>query len=136
MNDPILYKSFDALGEIRFGLSREEVRSKLSVAFQSFKKTPLSKNETDAFNSLGLHIYYDDEGTVDFIEVFEPCQVCYADVLLLNQPTNEVLERLKSSGLASSYEDGSYFYYDHGFALIDEEGIVSGASFFCKDYYA
>ena len=58
------YKSY---GDIKFGASRNEVRSLLGE-YQEFKKSPFSKNTTDDFGD--FHIYYSEDNFVDAIEVF------------------------------------------------------------------
>jgi hypothetical protein len=46
------------IGVVRFGMSRRQVRKALGGMVKEFKKTPKSESLTDAFDQLGIYVYY------------------------------------------------------------------------------
>jgi hypothetical protein len=65
---------FKSFGSLKFGTTRAENRKLLGEKFISFKKTPSSTNLTDAYNSLSIHLYYDDNDQLKFVEA--PAKDC------------------------------------------------------------
>ncbi len=58
----------ESVNDVDFGTEREIVRNSFGK-FKEFKKSPLSKNTSDAFE--GLHIFYDCNNRFEAIEFFE-----------------------------------------------------------------
>lgn len=56
------------VGSIRFGMSIEEVRQVLAAPVQTFWKSETSEIPTDAFDTLGIHVYYKLPGICVAIE--------------------------------------------------------------------
>ena len=50
---------FKSVGPLEFGDSRQVSREKLGSTFTTFRKD-VGENETDSFDDLALHLYYDD----------------------------------------------------------------------------
>ncbi|MBP7516013.1 MAG: hypothetical protein KA791_15805 [Flavobacteriales bacterium] len=63
------------IGPIRFGMNVNESRSVLGSGFAPFMKSPASVHPTDAYDALGMHIYYDTAGLCEAIELFPPAVV-------------------------------------------------------------
>ncbi|MSU78669.1 MAG: hypothetical protein EXS16_11320 [Gemmataceae bacterium] len=60
------------VGPVCFGIAREQVRKALRADFDTFRKSQKSRHETDAFDTLGMHIYYTgDEPVVGFVELWD-----------------------------------------------------------------
>ena len=56
---------------VDFGATRDTVRRALGAAFRPFRKSARAEHETDAFDTLGFHVYYRGvPPTVEFIELF------------------------------------------------------------------
>ena len=51
---------YRGLGQLRFGMARDEIRSILGEEVRSFFKGPFAKTATDAFRTLGIHVYYEE----------------------------------------------------------------------------
>src|SRR5262245_58298124 len=64
---------FQSIGTLSFGDSRKVARAKLASTFSTFQKGD-GPTETDAFDDLGLHLYYDEEGRLEFVEAFDPAE--------------------------------------------------------------
>src|SRR5437899_12990923 len=86
-------RPFEGLGDVRFGMRRGDARALLGQEFRSFKKTPLADRLTDAYTQFGLHLYYDGQDRLEFVEAFQPCVPIFRGVELLG-PRKVVLEAL------------------------------------------
>lgn len=60
------------VGDVRFGMTREEVRRIFGYA-KEFKKSPFSKTTTDDFGF--CHVYYDADNKCEAIEIFDGAEV-------------------------------------------------------------
>lgn len=57
------------VGPVRFGMPREQCRKSLGLDFDTFFKGTPKGHPTDAFDSLGMHVYY--SGIVPVVEFIE-----------------------------------------------------------------
>lgn len=95
------------VGPIKFGMTAEDVRSTLDCAYKEFKRTPISKTITDAFQSLGLFVCYNIDRKCNAIEMARPAQVFYGGHELLNNSFEKALELMRGfDPQVSSREDG------------------------------
>jgi hypothetical protein len=83
------------IGPIRFGISKAEVRASLAVPVREFRKTPSAVMPTDAFPSLGLHIYYKLPGLCEAVEAADPAKPTLFGKDLIAQPFNMLHEWLR-----------------------------------------
>ena len=60
---------YAGIGPLRFGATRAEVREVLAVPVEAFQKTPTSDALTDAFDDLGIHVYYDSADRCEAVEL-------------------------------------------------------------------
>ncbi len=60
---------YAGIGPLRFGSTRAEVRETLRVPAEAFQKTPTSEALTDAFDDLGIHVYYDSADRCEAVEL-------------------------------------------------------------------
>jgi hypothetical protein len=60
---------YAGIGPLRFGATRAEVRETLQVPVETFQKTPSSEALTDAFDDLGIHVYYDSADRCEAVEL-------------------------------------------------------------------
>jgi hypothetical protein len=80
------------IGPIRFGMSRAEARAAMGAPVREFKKTPNSAIPTDAFPSLGVHIYYKAPDVCEAIEVASPADPILFGKQLLGQRFDSLCE--------------------------------------------
>ena len=87
------------VGEIRFGMSREDVRNALGE-FKEFKKNQFSKNATDDFKI--CHVYYDLQDKVEAIEFFQGMDVKLAlnSIGVFEHGYNELIKYVKEMDAA------------------------------------
>ena len=123
------------LGELMFGQNRDDVRSQLGPDYVAFKKTPGASRLTDAYNRLGLHLYYDEADRLNFIEAFPPSHPTIDEVNLLGGNARSLLQKMEQRGHAGRVEGDSWFFDDIGVALYAPGGSVEGVSIYPPDYY-
>ena len=123
------------LGALRFGQRRVDVRKQLGDDYSTFQKAPGVDSETDSYDNLGLHLYYDENDCLEFIEAFSPCEVMYENVQLLRPDLKTVLTDLEDLRMTPRYDDQGYFFEDMGFALFASGDAVEGVSVYTKGYY-
>jgi hypothetical protein len=95
---------------LAFGMTPDQVRATLGDNFQSYQKAPTSEMPTDAFDSLGIHVFYKAPGHCEAIELFAPADPTLQGKPLIGQPFSVVRDRVQA--LDSSVE-------------IDETGLIS-----------
>jgi len=98
------------VGRIMFGMTRDQIRKLLGSEVKEFKKTPTSKVLTDAFDQLGVHVYYKNDDTCEAIEMARPANPKLNGSKIIGLPFFEVREFMQK--LDDSLE-------------IDETGLIS-----------
>ena len=127
-------KPFLGVGKVRFGETRQETRQTLGSQFSSFRKSP-GANETDAFDELGLHVYYDSEDRVNFVEAFEPAPIRYEGILLLGRSLQSVDEDMRTLGCCPRPFDLGLDYETAGLSLFAPNDTIEGVGVFSRDYF-
>jgi hypothetical protein len=122
------------VGPLFFGMTRNDARAKLGTEFTSFRKSATAASESDAFDELGVHLYYDDNDGLEFIETFQPCSLRYKNAFLLGD-VESVIQTLNEVGLKPRNDDGSYFFVEPGFVLFAPTDVIEAVSVYRKDYY-
>jgi hypothetical protein len=127
-------KSYIGVGELRFGDSRLNVRAILGPHYHSFRKAP-GANETDAYDKLGLHLYYDENDCLEFVEAFAPSSLTFIGISLLGRQMSDVENDLKAIGHYSRRDDVGLQCDSAGIGLYAPTGIVDGVAVFRRGYY-
>lgn len=70
--DKLIVKPLEAVGNVKFGMMRTDVRELLGE-FTEFKKTKFSKNTTDDFEF--CHVYYNKDDKCEAVEIFDTVEV-------------------------------------------------------------
>jgi len=125
---------FHGVGKLSFGESRDNLRRELGGAVESFRKTA-GANETDAYDDLGMHLYFDNQDRLEFVELFEPAQVVFRGVKLIGRDAETVKMRLAKLGWASSETDIGYQWDQAGFSFFPQTGEIEGVGVFRRGYY-
>jgi hypothetical protein len=89
---------FQSVGAMEFGASPESIRAVLNSSPKSFVKGSLSDKPTatDAFDEVGIHVYYDESNKCEAIEFFSPALLTFQEKELVGQPYKAVSEWLAS----------------------------------------
>ena len=72
-------RSYDGVGPVRLGMGFTAVRFALRSRVETFMKTPDSERPTDAFDELGVHVYYDRDGDCEAVELASPATPTFHD---------------------------------------------------------
>jgi hypothetical protein len=78
------------IGPIKFGMTIDHVRNLINQKPKPFLKGPTSTVPTDAFNDLGLHVYYKKPGICQAVELFSPANPIFQGQSLIQRPFNEL----------------------------------------------
>jgi len=125
---------FCSVGVLSFGDERQIVRQNLASNFSTFKKV-YGEAETDSFDTLGLHLYYDDAGRLEFVEAFAPAEVTFRGVRFIGRDVETVIAEMKAIGFESTDADVGVDFPDAGLALTATEGVLEGIAAHRKGYY-
>jgi hypothetical protein len=125
---------FLGVGVIRFGDTRQQVRETLQRPFETFRKN-MGENATDAFDEIGLHVYYDGQDRVEFIEGFDPASLTISGLELLGRSIEDVDKELKALGHSSIPTDVGLQFDSAGIVLTASNGIIEGVGIYVRGYY-
>jgi len=128
-------KPFIGIGEVEFGKPRHTIRGHLGSEFTSFKKTPSSLSETDAYDNLGIYLFYDENDCLDFCELYPPFIVTFMGISFFEQSGNLLENVFKEKGINLMANSVGYDAPDFGFGIYVNEGKVRGVYIYKKDYY-
>lgn len=122
------FTPYNKVGNIAFDEKRSLVRTDYPN-FREFKKTPISKNTTDAYP--GFHVFYDTNNEVEAVELFR------GESLTLNGVN---LFSLSKAGFINKFpgcvdEDGSLNCNKEGFMVSFANGEVDGILVYRKGYW-
>jgi len=95
-SDPWSIIPYVGVGPIRFGLSRAQARALVEGAPSTFRQGPYAISETDAYEQLYLHLYYDSADRLRCIMAFGSNPIHYKHIALLNRRLQAVLADLAS----------------------------------------
>jgi hypothetical protein len=125
---------FRSIGPLSFGDGRQVSREKIGSTFSTFQKVN-GAHETDSFDDLGLHLYYDTEDRLEFVEAFGPADVTFRGIAFLGRPLEDVAEDMKSMGFDATESDIGLKFEEAGIALTAPSGIVEGIAAHRLRYY-
>jgi hypothetical protein len=125
---------FQSLGKLRFGMRKGEPERVLGEPPKEFQKG-FSENVTEAYNGAGVHVYYDADETVEFIEAFPPSHPTYRGIDLMRPNAEAVVADLAKLGLnVRDDKEGGLWFDDQGFSLFAPGGRTEGVSVFRRGY--
>lgn len=116
------------VGDVHFGMSREEVRALWGTATE-FKKSKYSKNTTDDFGF--CHVFYDAENRCEAIEIFGEAEVVINGVTVFPGATG-LLESLISD---KEQDDSGFISKTRSIGVYAPYGDIESVLFGCKGYY-
>jgi hypothetical protein len=98
---------FQSVGPIEFGASPEAVRNVIDSPLKSFVKGALSDmpTPTDAFDEIGVHVYYDKLNRCEAVEFFSPTVLLFQEQVLVDKPYREIVKWLASIDTNIVYDD-------------------------------
>lgn len=117
------------VGDITFGMKREDVRKILGTGFEEFKKNIFSKEITDDYGF--CHVYYNGNKECEAIEFFEEDLICDGVNLFKAdlQKLREMFEDLKDDG------EGYYLSNKYSIGITLDGDRIDGILVGEKGYY-
>lgn len=127
--DKIQVIPLKSVGEIHFGMKREEVRDILGVEAKEFRKTKFSANTTDDYGF--CHVYYNSNDECEAVEIFDEIQVSVGGNIIF--PGG--LENAKN--LISDFEEecGTYISKSNSIGIYAPTGKLESILFGVRGYY-
>jgi hypothetical protein len=126
---------FTSVGLLTFGETREILQAQLGTSFSTFQKVA-GENETDSYDNLGLHLYYDNADRLEFVEAFLPADVTFRGIAFLGRHLEQLVLELRSLGFAPTVSDVGVRFEGVGIALAAPYGLVEGVAAHRKGYYS
>lgn len=113
---------YQSVGQIRFGMTREEVRSLLGEPSATFYKGLNTESPTDAYDHVGVHVYYaHPSGYCEALEFFEPAQLLLAEKPLFQLSFVQLKEWLSSQDSELEIDDEGLTCFKYGLGLYAPE---------------
>jgi hypothetical protein len=128
-------RSFESVGDLRFGITREETHKLLGKDFKSFFKGPFTNLSTDAYDDLGLQLDFDQNNRVEFVEAWGPANITFNGIMLLGRTPKEVNVKMRAIGHVPRREGDELQFDSAGIVLTVEEGVITGVAAFRQGYY-
>lgn len=125
---------FESIGNLRFGEGRQVVRGRLGNGYTTFRKD-VGESETDAYNDNGLHLYFDSEDRLEFVEAFGNASPSFQGIKFLGRAIDEVADKLSAIGHAAVLDDVGLQCDSAGIGVTAPRGTVEGVAVFRKGYY-
>lgn len=137
----LIIETHVGLGVVRFGMSREEVAAALGSEPRRFKKTVACTTLTDAFDPIGLQVFYDIDDRAEALEVFAPSRPCFGDLDLFSTPYSTLVDILRVLDPDLQEDELGFTSNALGFGVYaehkdsDPERPSEGVIVFRKGYY-
>ncbi|GAA4441888.1 hypothetical protein [Bremerella cremea] len=116
-----------------FGTPRSEVRDVVLEGKRFVTRTSEPRN--DFYVSDGLILGYDDQDTLEFIEVFSPSKATFDGIALTDKATKEVIGEFEKRGHQVPFDDGSYDFRELGIIFYCPEKRIESSSIYREGYY-
>ena len=119
----------------------DEVRKAINQKPKPFLKGPDSTIPTDAFDELGIHIYYKAPGICEAVEMALAADPTFEGRRFIERPFNQVLSWLQTMDDSIKTDDTGLTSFKFGIGIYAPNAIeqpdasVEGVIVFEKDYY-
>lgn len=102
------------LGLIRAGMTRDESRTALGGGFEAFFKTEDSAVPTDAYDDLGVHVYFDEKLIVVGVEFFKWSKLFWDEQNLVGEDALVAQQFLSRRGEVLVFNSSGFNVIDVG----------------------
>ncbi|HYO62032.1 MAG TPA: hypothetical protein VER08_00090 [Pyrinomonadaceae bacterium] len=133
--------AYTGVGPVKFGMTREEVRLAVGPPVRPFMKTPDDELPTDAFDDLGVHVYYKKPGVCEAVEMGSPAEPTFRGQVLIGRPYSELRRWFESLDESVETDDTGLLSYKYGVGLYapaaeeEPDEPVEGVIVFERGYY-
>lgn len=128
------------LGALRFGMSRPAVRQGFMDAHDTFTRAEQAfderDEEVDAYDALGIHLHYDEDNALEYIELFPPASPTWEGLHLLNLSLDDIEQAMTTRGHSVSRDETGLDVRSLGIGVYSENGLWPQAvSVYREGYY-
>ncbi|MBE6068548.1 MAG: hypothetical protein E7211_12770 [Clostridium lundense] len=102
-------------GDILLGMTSEQIQNIIGIVPTKFKKVDTSKMYTDAYE--WFHVYYNDKGKCEAIEIFEPSMPVFKGQYLINRPFIEVKKYFDTIDDSIEINDAGFTSFKYGISI-------------------
>lgn len=86
----------EGVGNIKFNMSRDEVRNRIGGTFRSFTRWQDTEPLSDYYHDIGVFCYYDADDRLEAMEFAAPARPSVAGVEFLGLSFKDAFEKLRS----------------------------------------
>lgn len=122
-------KPLESIGEIKFGMDRDDVHKLFEDKCTEFKKTKFSQNTSDDYKK--FHIFYNSDNKVDAVEFFEDVEIILEGQVIFPIPIGKIETAI--SGI--SREGESYTHIEKSIGIETNSGKVESILVGLKGYF-
>lgn len=102
------------LGLLHAGMSRDETRKALGGGFEEFFKSEDSSVPTDAYDDLGMHLYFDESFMLSGVEFLKWSQLVWKSQKLVGEDALLVQRFLIAQGEKLAFNNSGFNIIDMG----------------------
>ena len=118
-----------SVGNIKFGMSRENVHALFEEKCKEFKKNMFSKNTTDDYGD--FHVFYTIDDKVEAVEVFGEVELTMDGRVIFPMDASDI-----EKAFPGIEKDGnSYIHIEKSIGIEVENGKADSILFGAKGYY-
>jgi len=131
---------YTGLGSLHFGMLRPVVRQGFMDAHDTFTRAEQAfdacDEEVDAYDALGLHLHYDENNALEYIELFPPASPTLEGLRLLDLSLVEIERAMTARGHSVSRDKTGLDIRSLGIGVYSENGSRPQAvSVYREGYY-
>ena len=92
-------------------------------------------NQTDAYDKIGVYLFYDENECLEFFELFSPFSVSFRGISIFDQSVINLKEKFKEKGVNLIPNSVGFDVPGFGFGLYINDGRIVGVCVYKKGYY-
>lgn len=127
----LILKPYDGIGNIKIGMTREEISNVLNILPETFMK---SEGEfVDDFKL--MHVYYENQNKSIAFEIFPEMNIRFKDINLTNNKIENLKEFFKKYDDKIEIDEYGFTTYKYGFNIYGDSDDVESVFVFKEGYY-
>jgi hypothetical protein len=118
-------KPYEGVGPIRFGMSVDQVRRAVGKRAETFKKAAArfpDAHPVDAFDEVGMHVFYKRTGVCEAIMLFPPATSVFQNEPLLNRRVTDLLPWFTSLDEEVERDEVGLTSFEFGISITESPG--------------
>lgn len=134
--------SFEGVGPVRFGMTREEIRQTLNAEVEEFRKSAESPTLSDLFIHHDAVAFYDIDYRLEAMEFGDTADLTWNGTTLTGRPLKAILENVRGNSNEVEIDFDGVTFHDLGFGvwspgwLEDDSEMPQAVIAFRRGYYS